>query len=337
MAEQAEGGNIFVYLGGEQEVPDDVTHVRIDRSVKIIRRQAFYRRRCLVSLDFHDGVEKIEERAFYGCICLRRMKLPGVKEVGDAAFRHCRTLSDVTFGDKLETMDKNAFDSCTSLRNIKIPTVRIIERSAFGSCQQLTDMEFGVKLERIEEEAFFNCESLQRIAIPLKNNLFHLATIHRRCTQFDNCDNLTTVDLVGDEGIRKTIASFLLDRWRNEILQEIDRINQLLPNTPHSEKTDAIRLWIRSVINRMGHYKTEHNRLVKEATTLLELALWKAKLDEKEEEEDPKLDEKDEDNSNLKDQAKNAKIDVESMRKERRIKSGADIVIKNVLPFLQLG
>ena len=31
------------------------------------------------------------------------------------------------------------------------------------------------------------------------------------------------------------------------------------------------------------------------------------------------------------------KIGVESMRKERRIVSGADIIIRNVIPFLQLG
>jgi hypothetical protein len=42
-------------------------------------------------------------------------------------------------------------------------------------------------------------------------------------------------------------------------------------------------MWMRSVIDRMEHYKAEHNILVNEAATLLELALWKAKLDEKEE------------------------------------------------------
>ena len=108
--------------------------------------------------------------------------------------------------------------------------------------------------------------------------------------------------------------------------QEIDRINQDLPNSPAREKTDAIRLWIESVINRMEHCKVEHQTLLKEDMTQLELALWKAKLDEKEE-----------DYSNLKMQAKKAKIDVESMRKEKRITSGADIIIKNVSPFLQLG
>jgi len=63
---------------------------------------------------------------------------------------------------------------------------------------------------------------------------------------------------------------------------------------------------------------------LKEHMTLLELGIWKAKLDEKEEEF-------------LEGRAKRAEVDVESMRKEKRIKSGASIVIKNVLPFLKLG
>ena len=105
--------------------------------------------------------------------------------------------------------------------------------------------------------------------------------------------------------------------------QEINRIKEVLRNTPADEKTDAIRLWIRSVTDRMEHYKAEHNTLLKEDMTQLELAVWKAKLDEKEEDESGSLDGK-------------AKTDMESVRKERRIKSGADIIISNVLHFLQL-
>ena len=72
-----------------------------------------------------------------------------------------------------------------------------------------------------------------------------------------------------------------------------------------------------------SHYKAEHCRYVREGITLLELALWKAKLGEKEDhsEEGPR---------------KKAKVDSESARKERRITCGAEMVIKNVLPFLQL-
>jgi hypothetical protein len=317
--------NIFVYTG-EQDVPFDVTHVRIDRSVKIIPARAFYRRANLVSVETHDGIEKIEQGAFYGCWSLRGIKLSGVREIEDRAFACCFALSDVEFGNKLETIGEGALNNCRSLQKIKIPTVETIEVAAFGSCERLTDAEFGVKLERIEDFAFADCPRLQRIAIPLKDNMFTFDTFLQRYTQFDSCENLTTVDLVGVEGIRKSISWLMLESWRNEMNEEIDRINQLLPNAPSLEKTAGIQEWIESVIDRIKHYKAEHNRLLKEDMAQLELALWKAKLDEKEQ-----------DKSILKVPAKKAKIDVESMRKERRIMSGASIVIKNVLPFLQLG
>jgi hypothetical protein len=76
----------------------------------------------------------------------------------------------------------------------------------------------------------------------------------------------------------------------------------------------------------MQYYKAEHNTLLKENMTQLELAVWKAKLDD--EEEGGSLDGK---------AAKKARIDLSSARKvERRITSGADIIIRNVLSFLQL-
>ncbi len=52
----------------------------------------------------------------------------------------------------------------------------------------------------------------------------------------------------------------------------------------------------------------------------LELAIWKAKLDQK-----------GDNNSALQVQTKRVKIDEESARKEKRIMSGADIIIKNDL------
>jgi hypothetical protein len=79
----------------------------------------------------------------------------------------------------------------------------------------------------------------------------------------------------------------------------------------------------------MEHYKTEHKMLVKVAMTLLELALWKAKL---------LLNEAIEKKfSNVDDVTTKAKIDAKAARKEHRFTCGASIiVIKNVLPFLAL-
>ena len=44
------------------------------------------------------------------------------------------------------------------------------------------------------------------------------------------------------------------------------------------QKNVVLEAWIVTVIERMDHYKSEHRLLLKEAMTLLELALWKANL-----------------------------------------------------------
>jgi hypothetical protein len=322
MAEHAAGGrddDIFVYTGGEQVVPRDVTRVIVDKSVKIIRREAFYERDRLVSIEMHDGIEIVEEWAFCGCTSLRgSIKLPGVRVVEDFAFESTG-LTDVEFGDKLETIGYHALRNCRSLRSVKMPTVREIDRYAFDNCDQLTDVEMP-DVERIGDFAFFNCIRLRRIAIPLKDGIIAGDNV------FNWCENLSTVNLGG--GIYKTISSLHLESWRNGMREEIDRINRDLPTTNPSEKTSSIRRWIRSVLQRIEHYKTEHCMLLKEAMTLLELALWKAKL----------LDEKEAHFLGGKRASKRAKIndDDETARTELRITSGASDVITNVLSFLVL-
>jgi len=322
MAEEhaVKGDDIFIYMGGEQEVPHDVRRVVIDRSVKIIPAWAFARRGQLVSVKFHDGVERIEMNAFYCCWSLRRLKLLGVREVGCLAFCICRALKEVEFDDKLETIRRKAFGFCASLQTIKMSSVRTIEYGAFDNCIALTDVELP-DVERIKFLPFNKCPALRRIAIPLKDNMFPIDTTQERYIQFDHCRNLTTVDLVG--GIRNIISSLLLQRWTDDMNSMIDRINQVLPNTPASGKTVFIQYCIHTVLRRIEHYRIEHRSLLKKATTLLELAIWKANLNEKED-------------CSIEGRAKKAKIDTAGARINRRITSGANIVIRNVLPFLQL-
>jgi len=314
MAEEG-GDEIFVYTGGDQVVPNDVRRVRIDKSVTIIPRDAFYGREHLIDLEFHDGIEKIEKYAFIGCVSLRSVKLPGVKVIENGAFSSCGGLSEVEFGVKLETIEQWAFQYCISLTRITMPSVKTIGRLAFNSCKQLTDLDLPEGLETIQERAFHGCNALRRIIMPLRDNMIEYCA-------FSNCSKLTAVDPIG--GIHNTIASLHLESWRNEMKDEINRINQTLPTIP-DRKTPVVRDWIRSVIRQFDHYKAEHIRLLKEATTLLELALWKAKIDEKEEKGHVE---------GMK--AKRVKLDIQSERNERRITSGASIVIKNVLPFLEL-
>ena len=316
MAEAQEGDEIFVYMGGQQEVPERVKRARIHQSVNIIRRGAFQNREHLISVEFHDDIEIIEEDAFICCVSLSAsIKLLGIRIIKAMAFYHCSGLTGVEFGDTLETIEAQAFCYCNALKNITMPHVKTIGKSAFFYCKQLMDLELPEELETMGEGAFKFCESMGRIALPLKNNLIQDDAFH-------HCTNLTSVDLVG--GIHSSVASLHLESWRNEMIGEIDLINQVLPNTESWVKTQAIRSWMSTVILRLDHFKSEHDKLLKETTTLLELALWKANLDGK---GGGVLE---------KEGVRTTRGKLKKARKEICVTSGASIVIKNVLPFLTL-
>ena len=104
--------------------------------------------------------------------------------------------------------------------------------------------------------------------------------------------------------------------------EEIDRINQILPIfLDGSMKTQATRDCMQRVLLRLEHYEAEHNELLEEATTVLELALWKVNLD------GGSLDQKG---------IRMTREQRKRERNERRVTSGGSVVIKNVLPFLRL-
>ena len=312
-------GDIFIYRGGR--APQHITHARIDKSINEIEDEAFYECEHLLTVDTHKGIRKIGKYAFWGCRSLRRINLKSAVEIDEYAFDCCNDMESVEFGDKLELIGTSAFDYCYSLKHLKFPSIITIERIAFWNCARLTDIELSERLETIEVRAFRRCGRLQRIAIPLKRDLFEFCDRFESYTQFVECDQLVTVDLVG--GIHKTVDSLHMESWRTDMNESIKRINQVLPNTSANEKTNEIQQWMESLLDKVDNYKAEHYRYVKEGITLLELALWKARLDEKEDDcEEGKT--------------KKAKIDAESYRKNKRITCGADMVIKNVLPFLQL-
>ena len=312
------GGDIFVYTG-EEYPPRDVKRVRIAENVYAILARAFRDCNQLIEVEGHNRLRKVEQYAFTKCPRLRRLsKVAGVVEIEGCAFYGCYALSDIDF-DKVEIIGSSAFYYCESLSSINLSSVRRVADYAFYNCKALTDAAFGEKLERLEQGAFYR-SSLRRITIPLKDNLIVGNDAFRGCDE-----NLSRVDtLVGR--IHKTISSLHMETWRNEMEEEIDRINQTLPNTHSTEKGTAIQQWIGRVLGRMEHYKSEHKMLVKEAMTLLELALWKAKL----------LNEAIEKKCDVDDVTMKAKIDCKAARKEHQFTCGASIVIKNVLPFLAL-
>lgn len=69
-----------------------------------------------------DGVELIEEGAFYGCHDLRKVQFPkALKTIEKQAFYECYYLEELYFYDGLETIGEKTFDYCASLEKITFP------------------------------------------------------------------------------------------------------------------------------------------------------------------------------------------------------------------------
>ena len=267
----------YTFTGRDGEaIPRHITHVLIDKALKFVPARAFQRHPNIVEVICHDGVEKIEEWAFHFCPSLRRVIIPGVKVIKNDAFYGCSVLTSIECG-KLEKIGQDAFGVCKSLSGIDLLSTKIVKMEAFDGCTNLTYAKFGKNLESIGKETFLFCRSLEHITIPLKDGMITNDSV------FAGCKNLERVDLVG--GVHETVAALLLEEWRNDMNEEIDAINQILPNTPAGgwdwvnneidpgEKAQAIRTWIRKVLRKYIYYKAEHRRYVNEAAATLELAL----------------------------------------------------------------
>ena len=274
----------YIYRGEEGEIiPRDATHILVDKDCTLVRAEAFYQHPNIIEVFCSMNVEKIEECAFYECPSLRRVIMPGVQNIEVEAFYYCEALTDVEC-DKLEIIGHGVFKECESLRSINLPSIRIAEEYAFSRCEALSDVKFGSKLERIEGHAFFKCTSLERITIPLRDGIITADDT------FQACENLLQVDLIDEGELHETIAALHLEEWRNELKEEIDSINRILPTTNAGFYDDfsawddegtsvkgqtarAIRTWIRSVLGKIIDYQTEHNSILDDAATTLQLAL----------------------------------------------------------------
>ena len=263
----------YVFTGKDGEwIPRHITHVLIAAALKFVPANAFYDHPNIEEVICHDGVEKIEEWAFYNCPRLRRVIMPGVKEVEKYAFNECKHLLYIECG-KLEVIGAQTFRFCESLSSIDLPSIKIVESRGFCHCINLTNVNFGNDLESIGTGAFDGCTSLERIALPLKGGII------THDTTFFGCEKLSHVDLIG--GVHETIDALLMDVWKDDLNNEIGKISQILDTTPAGnfylfeagEKTQAIQTWIRSILRKIIDYKAEHRRYLNVAAATLQPAL----------------------------------------------------------------
>jgi len=113
-------------------------------------------------------------------------------------------------------------------------------------------------------------------------------------------------------GFMERINAIGLKQWRDDVINTVMSPSFIMPYDVKEGN------WLDGIKSKLILYEAEYHRL-KEATSLLELALWKIKLNDHEGEER---------------QNKKMRIEESDVREQCRINCGADIVIQHVLPYL---
>jgi hypothetical protein len=272
-------GMPFIYTGQSRgDIPRNVTHVKVHPAVKEISEGAFYRCRELMNVELCEGLERIDSWAFCGCTSLERIIIPStVKEIGSSAFFCCRKLMNLELCEGLERIDSWAFRGCTSLERIIIPsTIKEIGRSAFRYCSKLMNLELCEGLERIDERAFENCTSLERIIIPSTVSFIDESAFYgcSGLVSVEFCSIEVTLPCLREETLR--MYSLLAQSKIPHLLRRIkvhawkSNIHKMLqPILEEVSQDKACEL----VNSRLSEYKHRQYGL-----TVLELALWKAKI-----------------------------------------------------------
>eukprot|EP00984_Skeletonema_dohrnii_P006330 scaffold2262_cov107-Skeletonema_dohrnii-CCMP3373.AAC.9 len=99
------------------------------------------------------------------------------------ALRGNRHIEEVEFHDNVKTVEEEAFRNCPSLRRVIMRGVEVVERRAFSNCEALAYVECD-KLETIERSAFYGCESLGSINLPSTKVIG--GTVFNYCTALTN-------------------------------------------------------------------------------------------------------------------------------------------------------
>eukprot|EP01083_Nonionella_stella_P157232 510307_1 len=244
----------FVYTG-EGIIPKGVTHVKFAPGVINLHQSLFgYCSKSLREVVLNEGIQTIGDHAFYVCSFLESILFPStVISIGRHVFNYS-SLREVVLNEGIQTIGDHAFYGCWSLKKITFPsTVISIGHSAFKGCRRLREVVLNEGIQTIGRGAFWNCYSLER---------FQFADLSGRF--FAIRDTITAVD----RGVIENKVNAIYGMAMTE-----DKI---------SISHETIKTWdtikgplIHNV--RLIYYLISYHEL-REATTIVELALWKAKI-----------------------------------------------------------
>jgi len=216
--------------------------------------------------------------------------------------------------------------NCYSLKRINFPsTLTAIGAAAFAHCVSLKEVKLVGGILEIELNVFHLCRSLKRIAIPSKAFVIGNGAISCRLLTSGTITPTRVANYAPTYHRQLVIASKCFESMSMTDLAEVETaIDVIINNLDQSVRTTrAILERIRALF---AHYE------LVEATTILELAIWKAKMEEFDDLNARATTSTDEYHDQTR-SGKRAKVGGLT-REEWRVNCGAEVVIQNMLSFL---
>ena len=185
------------YASGTITIPGEVEGFKVTEI-----GPAFYNNyNTITKVNLPSTVERIADKAFYGCTSLSSIALDNVKYIGEEAFYGCTSLSDVTGRDNLEYIGGYAFDNTSLYNNMpdglvylgkvlykykgKIPanteisvnegTVSISPKTFSNnsySSSNLVSITLPKSLSDVSENSLYDCSGLKTIIVADGNETY---------------------------------------------------------------------------------------------------------------------------------------------------------------------
>ena len=216
-------------------------------SVRAIKEGAFCWCSVLMTAILNDGLEVIGGGAFKGCVLVSIDIPPSVRLIEEGAFRDCLGLTTAILNDGLEEIGVRAFEGCALVRIDIPPSVREIDDEAFRGCLSLTTVQF--------------CDDIEEFVSSGSMRDWWNHGVHEKC--------LSTYCLLVHFNILQRVHLVRARMWQTNI----HGILMHIPSICAGLSRNCLDLYFDSIDSKLSVYKN-----LNDASTLLELAIWKSKI-----------------------------------------------------------
>ena len=279
----------------------NLTEVQLNEGLQTIGESAFRKCRSLQQVTIPPGVTKLGDEAFSHCNMLAEVQLPlTVTKLGDGAFFKCIKLAEVQLHEGLQSIGRMAFYDCTTLRSVTMPSSATkLGIGAFTRCANLTEvillggdillnqgfLDRGIS----SEEGVLNH---QRLSEMFGNSMHSFAFFECPLTTIKISVPGTLTERMGrlPQECRLSVERRIRDLHHLELTEE-GNVLACFPVVSRATDAEVVDVEnVRAVDVQDTNNQTAESlhqvlRLVsfhefKESSILIELAMWKSRLNE---------------------------------------------------------